>query len=203
MSDQRILPGIANAIFSRASEAGATLSVSPDGRTIDPSGLVVAPVSRLARRAKGKVVPILAISGPHGSGSSASVALTQFLASRLRQRLDTVGSILYRLTWKEKATPSGREYFLLRASTRRTDGTGFGSWPMAGWTTPTAQDHSRGTAPPRPHDTGIPLSQQVSGLTRNGSGAETEKPGQLHPAFSRWLMGYPAEWCLHAPVARR
>jgi len=32
------------------------------------------------------------------------------------------------------------------------------------WATPTATDHSRGTKPPRPQDTGIPLTQQVSGL---------------------------------------
>lgn len=34
----------------------------------------------------------------------------------------------------------------------------------APWATPTATDHSRGTKPPRPQDTGIPLTQQVSGL---------------------------------------
>ena len=32
---------------------------------------------------------------------------------------------------------------------------------LAGWATPTAQDARRGTKPPRPHDTGIPLSQQA------------------------------------------
>jgi len=32
---------------------------------------------------------------------------------------------------------------------------------LAGWVSPTAQDGSRGNQPPRPHDTGIPLSQQV------------------------------------------
>jgi len=48
------------------------------------------------------------------------------------------------------------------------NGNGFGltlgmAAQIAGWATPTAQDHSRGNKPPRPHDTGVPLSQQVAG----------------------------------------
>jgi hypothetical protein len=37
-------------------------------------------------------------------------------------------------------------------------------------------------------------TQLAHGLTSNGSPAQTEKPGQLNPEFSLWLMGYPAEW---------
>lgn len=33
---------------------------------------------------------------------------------------------------------------------------------LSGWCSPTAQDGSRGNLPPRPHDTGIPLSQQAA-----------------------------------------
>ena len=33
---------------------------------------------------------------------------------------------------------------------------------LAGWTTPTERDHSRGGLPPRPQDTGVPLSQMAS-----------------------------------------
>lgn len=33
---------------------------------------------------------------------------------------------------------------------------------LVGWCSPTAQDHSRGGKPPRPTDTGIPLSQQAA-----------------------------------------
>ena len=70
---------------------------------------------------------------------------------------------------------------------------------IAGWASPTAQDHSRGVNPPRPQDTGIPLSQQV-GMITSSSPASTEKRGALNPDLCRWLMGYPTEWGLYGAM---
>ena len=68
-------------------------------------------------------------SGPHGSGSSTSVDLTRYLASRLRVRLEGLGSTLFSLTWKQSATPAGRSFSLLRASAPRNKGTELTGWP--------------------------------------------------------------------------
>lgn len=79
------------------------------------------------------------IYGLRGIGSSSSADLQSCLESRLRARLLTTGSTLYKLTWKPWTTPSGLSRSRLRASVPRTSGTG-----STGWPTPSATDFKGG-----------------------------------------------------------
>jgi hypothetical protein len=139
---------------SPASADGRSPFDSPAGPTIAVcSGPDPAHANRSARQAKALGLLTSGTSGRPGTGSSRSVALTWSLGSRLRHRLDGRGSILFRLTWKDSATPAGRSCSLLRASGHRTNGTVYGSWP-----TPAASDM-----------TGGGQAKRAMGETRHGS----------------------------------
>lgn len=141
MSSPTICADTRNATSSPESASGHTHSDSPDGRMIDLFGQVVAPASHSAQPANKKEPPTSAICGPSGSTSFASAALTSSLVSRLKLRCATVGSTLFKLTWKEVATPAGRSVSLLRASGRRISERDCGLL-LKGWVTPTVSDEN-------------------------------------------------------------
>ena len=338
MSKQAILPDTPSATSSPDLAAGATPCALPDGPRTDLFGQAVALASPSAQLAAVAASPTNVTSGLPGSTSSASADLTLSLVSKLKQRLTTAGSTLFKLTWKEKVTPAGRSVSRLAASGRRTSDKDCGSWPtpcqqdgpnggpsqgtdrlpgavsltswatpktadckgapyettenrrtelrkqayqaswptpkltddnlsrrspeamerwrnrpnagselaekadLASWPTPIVGDTTGGPRPPddkrgpapglqaAAHLASWPTASardwkdtpgmsetgtnpdgstrsrldqlpRVAGLTVTGSPAATEKPGQLNPAHSRWLMGYPAEWDACAPTA--
>ena len=167
MSDLMTLWDTISATSLLASECGATPFEPPDGPTINQSGLAPVPASPSPPQENAEAQTTLGISGPSSSVSSRSVDLSQSLASRLRARTDSLGSTLYTLTWKVRATPLGRSIPALRASVRRTSDSGCTSWPtpqsrdmngeyknhtkggrdltnesqLASWPTPTTRDH--------------------------------------------------------------
>ena len=123
------LEAIPSVTSSAASRGGPMPSASPAGPTAAPSGPAPVPAPASRPRAKAEGLQTLATSGLIGSGSFASAVLQSCLESRLAPRLDTVGSTLFRLTWKRKVTPLGRPYLERVASALRTGGRGFISWP--------------------------------------------------------------------------
>jgi len=155
-----------------------------------------APVPASPSRWRGRERPemIADISGLRGLGSSASVALTEFLASRSRERLGTDGSTEYSQTWRVKVTPAGRRYWAHTASGRRTSGSDCG-----GWATPTQRDHKDGASDLTNVPVNALLGRQVLGTALSSSPAPTGKRGALNPAFSLWLQGYPSHWMALAP----
>lgn len=135
MFDLMISRDTASAIFLPESACGRIPCVEVDGVMIDPYGRDPVLASLSPRQAKEKGLMTSGTYGRTGSISLISANLRSFLANRLRQKTDLLGSTLFTLTWKERVTPSHLSIFALRASVRRTSDKDCISWP-----TPKAAD---------------------------------------------------------------
>ena len=92
-----------------------------------------------ARQAKEQGLMMSGTCGPRSTTSSASASLQLSLVSKLQAKTALVGSTLYALTWKQRATPAGRSISALRASARRISDNGSGGLGQ-GWPTPQCVD---------------------------------------------------------------
>lgn len=196
MSLPQTSPDSPNAISSQASGSGPTPSAEPDGPTTAPSGPVAAHASLSARQAKAAGLLTSGTYGPPSIGSLSSADHLSSLVSRLRARTDLLGSTLFKLTWKDRVTPAGRSISALRASARRTSGSGFIGWP-----TPRSTESGHSTGNPdrafdgksRLEDT-VFLSGWPTTTTRDwkdGGNPDVNVPLNALLGRVAWLAGWP------------
>ena len=189
-----------------ALEYGQQPSVEQGGPTIDLSGPVRARVNLSPRQAKEKG---LLMSGTYGHPSSTlsrtgSNQRYLSLVNRLRARTDSLGSTLYKLTWKQRGTPSGRSIFALRASVPRTSAKDFSSM-QKGWPTPDAMIAQDGEA----FETWNTRRLLLKEKHKNGNGVGTpltmaaQLVGWPTPDTANISDGTPFEKQMENMVARR
>lgn len=192
MSKQETLLVSSSVISSPASVDGRSLSVSPGGPMIVPSGPAHVPVSRFRARARTKAMSTNDTSGPLFTTSSPSAALQRSLENRLRARMDVNGSLEFVLTWKIWDMPSGLPICALRASGRPISGKDF-----TGWLTPAANEFEI-----RDVDRMMQRRAAQKALGRNGNGfgmtlgmTVVALVGWSTPSARDWKdVSHPATW---------
>lgn len=165
------------------------------------SGLDHVLASLSARQAKEKGLLTSGTCGQHGSISSNSAALQQFLASKLREEPDLFGSIWFWLIWKVVRSPAGRRICALRVYGNRIGAVGF-----IGWQTPRARGDAGGRRWRKKEAVNLGDQVRIFALDHGLTEEEVSRLS-LSPTFVRRLMGFPKEWesCagLATPSSRR
>lgn len=119
---------IHNTTFLLESEGGQSRLDLRDGMTHAQCGQEVVHANPSALRESSKRKKTNVTSDHTGTGSSASIDLQRSLESKLQERLPLDGWTKSRQTWKQKVTPSGRQYSQLVVSVRPTKETAYGLW---------------------------------------------------------------------------
>lgn len=196
MSDRTTSGDTPSVISSPASADGPTHSVWPGGPTTGPSGPDPARANLSAMQAKAAGLLTSGTYGPTSTTSSSSAALTSSLVSRLQARTASRGSTLYKLTWKERATPSGRSISALRASVRPTSDKG-STGSESGWPTPSAAMDGGNTG-----DAWVARRERVKEKHGNGNGfglilpmaAQLATWPQTSAQLSGWTTATTRDW---------